>query len=119
MKTARPLVAAVAAACLTFGPGCLTLTPVGPLAKTLFPPPAAGNPEPGVTVATAADASSRPMLAPAPPPPPPTLLVTPGEASAANHQDVARRLVQEMEIDRKAIDSMPSYAEVSVVGESR
>ncbi len=119
MKTARPLMAAAAAACLTFGPGCLTLTPVGPLAKTLFPPPSAAAPEPGVTVTAAADAGSRPMLAPAPPPPPPTLLVTPGEASAANHQDVARRLVQEMDIDRKAAEAMPSYAEVSVVGGSR
>ena len=102
----RALAFTIAAAALS-QTGCLSLTPVGPLGKTLFagktPPPGAADKD---------DASPAAAPPPAPPPPAPTLLVTPGEVSAANAPDAARRLAQELAADEKAEGAMPSYAEV-------
>ncbi|MGL6095120.1 MAG: hypothetical protein ACRC7O_04870 [Fimbriiglobus sp.] len=98
------------------GLGCVHLQPVGPMAKTL------GYEEPrkksvnGVTVTAAKDASMGLRLPTAPPPVPPASLVTPGEVSDANSEQAKRRLIEEMDADRKAIDKMPRYAEVSVIG---
>ncbi len=97
------------------GLGCVHLEPVGPMAKALGTKPAATSAGPGVKVTAAQDAPMGPIIQNAPPPPLPALLVTPGEVSAANHQDAASRLMREMEADRKAIDSMPRYADVSVI----
>lgn len=104
----RTLAIAIAAlaVCQT---GCLSLTPVGPLGKTLF----AGKTPPPGSAADKDDAGPSAALPPAPPPPAPTLLVTPGEVSAANAPDAARRLAQELAADEKAEGAMPSYAEVS------
>ena len=77
------------------GVGCVTLQPVGPLAHKL------GSP-------------TGPKPAP-PAPVPPALLVTPGEVTEANHKQSVRRLIEEMEADRKAMESMPRTAEVSVI----
>ena len=94
--------------------GCLTLTPVGPFAKQLVSKPTATKP--GVTVTPAEDAPAGPIVTNPPPPPLPTLLVTPGEVTAANAADTMNRLIRELEADRAALEAMPITAEVSVVG---
>lgn len=105
----------VAALALIAAPGCMTITPAGPLAKIMKPAP-----KPDATVAAKpADASTKPMPPNAPPPPAPAFRVAPGEVSAANHADIARRLEEEMQQDRAAMDALPQYAEVSVVGGRR
>jgi hypothetical protein len=106
------LLAAVAGQC-----GCLGLKPVGPMAE-LFPPtnPATTKVAPGVKAGAAKDAAGPPALAPAPPPPAPSLLVSPAEVTPATADEMARKLAAELEADRKALEAMPKYAEVSVVG---
>ena len=100
--------------------GCLTLTPVGPMAKTLGTSEPPTQPAPGVTVTAAQDAPpGGPVLQPAPPPPAPALLVTPGEVTKANAADAASRLQEEFRADRRTMESMPRYSEVSVVKGSR
>jgi hypothetical protein len=113
----KPLATAIAAVVLGSGVGCVHFQPIGPLADSL-----AGSPAPvrqtagkGTTVTAAKDASAMPMLPDAPPPPAPTFLVTPGEVTEANHQNSARRLLDEMEADRKAMESMPKYPEMSII----
>ena len=41
--------------------------------------------------------------------------VTPGEVTPANAADAAKRLQQELETDRRSMEAMPKYREVSVV----
>jgi len=105
--------------CIAPAVGCFSIKPVGPLAKSMGKPGVDVSPEPGVTVTAAKDAPAGPMVQPAPAPPPPSLRVTPGEVNDTNYNDAARRLVEELEADRKAMESMPRYAEVSVVPGSR
>lgn len=101
--------------CSLVSVGCLGIQPVGPMAKMLNEEAPPTRPAPGVTVTAAKDAPGGPVIQQAPPPPLPALKVTPGEVNESNYQDVMRRLVEEMEADRKAMESMPRYAEVSVV----
>lgn len=91
--------------------GCVGVRPVGPMADVFpkAPPPKAAK------VGEAKDGSA-PALVPAPPPPAPALLVSPGEVSEATAEDMAKKLEQELDADRNAMDAMPRYAEVSVVG---
>jgi hypothetical protein len=96
------------------GLGCVHLQPVGPLAKE-FAGPAPASPAPGVTVTAPKDVAPKPVVQPAPAPAPPALLVTPGEVTEANHTDAARRLMEELEADRRAMESMPRPAEISVI----
>ena len=99
------------------GAGCVTLTPVGPMAKTL------GTTDPTRVTAEGARVkeltgkqAAGPLLTPAPPPTLPAMLVTPAEVSgAADAARAARRLTDELEADRKAAENMPRYAETSVV----
>jgi hypothetical protein len=98
------------------GTGCVHLQPIGPMAAAL------GKPQPMKRTAEGARVTELgpnkavvPLMRPALPPPPPAMLVTPAEVSEANHQQAARRLLDEMEADRKSLDSMPRYSEVSVV----
>ena len=114
----KPLTLAITAMILGNGIGCVHLQPVGPMAKTLGvqEPTVTSRPAPGVKVTSPRDANTMPMLPPAPPPSPPAVLVTPGEVTESNRQDAARRLIDEMEADRKAMDSMPRYAEISIIG---
>ena len=95
------------------GVGCLHLQPIGPLAD----PSAAATtrPAPGVTVKTPKEAEARPIVQAAPAPTPPALLVTPAEVTEANHKDAARRLMEELEADRRSMESMPRPAEISVI----
>jgi hypothetical protein len=91
------------------GLGCVHLQPVGPFAGQYAGPapasPAAGIPTP----------VPKPIVRPAPAPAPPALLVTPGEVTEANHADAARRLMEELEADRRSMEAMPRPAEISVI----
>jgi len=99
--------------------GCLSIKPVGPLAKQMGKPDIDTNPAPGVTVTAPKDAPQGPVVQAAPAPPPPSLRVTPGEVTDANYADAAKRLMEELEADRKSMEAMPRYAEVSVIPGSR
>lgn len=98
MKTTLLLTAAL----LVTGPGCLHFKAIGPFA----PPPAAAGP--------GGDAPE-PILREAPRPTPPAVYVTPSEVTAANADEALKRLSQELDTDRRTMDAMPKYAEVSVV----
>ncbi len=110
----RPLAFAILACSLT-GTGCLGIQPVGHMATMMNEEPPPTRTAPGVTVTAAKDAPGGPVIQQAPPPPLPSLKVTPGEVTESNYADAIRRLMEEMEADRKAMDAMPRYAEVSVV----
>ena len=88
----------------SFGTGCMTITPVGPMAK-MFPPKEkkeeAAVPEPIVTQA--------------PRPVPPAMLVTPGEVTEGNYQQAIEKLKQEMEQDRRSLEAMPKTSEISAM----
>lgn len=94
------------------GLGCVHLQPVGPFAGKLASPT---GPKPAPAGTPTANAPVMPPLQPAPAPVPPALLVTPGEVTEANQKQSVRRLIDEMEADRKAMESMPRSAEVSVI----
>lgn len=96
--------------------GCLSIQPVGIMAKHLGTRPAPSKSADGATVMPASDAAAGPQLAKAPPPPTPSFLVTPGEVTAATAADAAARLIKEMDADRQALSTFPNYAEVSTVG---
>ena len=100
---------------LLTGVGCLHIQPVGVMAKTLGTSPSPTRPAPGVTVVPAREVSQGPVVQPAPAPAPPALLVTPGEVTGANHQEKVRRLMEEMEADRRAMEAIPRPSEVSVI----
>lgn len=93
------------------GVGCVTLQPVGPLTTG----PTSASPAPGVTVTAPKDVASTPIIQPAPAPAPPALLVTPGEVTDANHADAARRLMEELEADRRSMEATPRPAVISVI----
>src|SRR5207237_1161101 len=65
--------------------------------------------------AAAAVTVAPPTVRPLPRPPPPAVYVTPGEVTEANHAEKVRRLLDEMEADRKALEAMPRASEVSVI----
>jgi hypothetical protein len=77
------------------------------------------RPAPGVTVTPPQDAPTGPVVQAAPPPPAPALFVTPGEVTEANYRQAIRRLTDELDADRKSLEAMPKYSEVSVVKGSR
>ena len=98
---------------LLCGLGCVHLQPVGPLMNPTGVVPAAESPK--VKETEAKDAVRMPTMTPLPPPPPPAVYVTPGEVTDANHAEKVRRLLDEMEADRKAMEAMPRASEVSVI----
>jgi hypothetical protein len=40
-------------------------------------------------------------------------LVSPSDIDASNHKEAVRKLVEEIELDRKATDEFPNYSSVS------
>lgn len=95
--------------------GCMGIRPVGPMAEVFPTKTTAAKVAPGAKVGPATD-SAGPVLPPAPPPPAPALLVSPAEVTPATADEMAKKLEAELEADRKAMEAMPRYAEVSVVG---
>ena len=104
---------AVVGLTLMCGLGCLHLQPVGPLMNPTGATPADDPPK--TKASEAKDMAAMPTVTPLPPPPPPAVYVTPGEVTEANHAEKARRLLDEMEADRKAMEAMPRASEVSVI----
>ena len=93
--------------------GCMTFKPVGPLlgkneAKR-------SSTEPNAIVTTPKDVGAMPMFEDAPPPPAPTRGVTVGDVTPGSAYDAAKKLKQELDQDRKAVEAMPNYVEVSHV----
>ena len=111
----KPLLLAAFAAALG-STGCLSVQPVGIMAKHLGTRPAPTKSADGATVMPATDAPTGPLLQKAPPPPTPSFLITPAEVNAATAADAVARLIKEMDADRQALSTFPNYAEVSTVG---
>jgi hypothetical protein len=106
---------ALALVVLSPGLGCVHFQPIGPLTKDMTVEAAAVRPTAeGKGVAPKA-AVPTPVIQPAPAPAPPALLVTPAEVTEANHADAVHRLMQELEADRRSMESMPRPAEISVI----
>lgn len=84
--------------------GCMNVRPVGVLADAL------PTPKPKVETVV-----PEPVVRQAGKPTPPALYVTPGEITAANAAEAAKRLQQELDTDRRAMEAMPQYSEVSTV----
>lgn len=85
--------------------GCTSIQPVGPMAKVF--PPKKDKKEDEVTPEPIVQQSPRPV--------PPAMLVTPGEVTEGNYQMAIEKLKQEMEQDRRSLESMPKPSEVSVL----
>ncbi|CAN5181079.1 hypothetical protein BH11PLA2_BH11PLA2_07540 [soil metagenome] len=83
--------------------GCLNIRLAGPLAD--------GRPSKAQDDAPVPE----PVVRQAPKPTPPALYVTPGEVTPANAADAAKRLQQELDTDRRGLDAMPKYTDVSVI----
>ena len=98
------------------GTGCVHLQPIGPMAATLGKPQPMKRTAEGARVAEIGpNMTTVALMRPALPPPPPAMLVTPAEVTESNHQQATRRLLEEMEADRKSLETMPRYSEISVV----
>jgi hypothetical protein len=80
---------------LLTGCAALNITPVGPLAEYA--------PKPAVETQTP-DA----VVRPAPRPTPPAVYITPAEVNTLNADDAAKRLQQELDTDRRALEAMPA-----------
>jgi hypothetical protein len=101
---------------LILSTGCTTITPVGPMAKVFGSASAAPKKvAPGVSVSEPIDSAGGPIVQQAPPPPIPTFLVSPGEVTDANTADIVKRVIQEMDADKQALDQFPKYSEISHV----
>lgn len=86
--------------------------PIGPLAEMQGLP---ANPKPGATKTSTSASSPEPVIREAPRPTPPALYVTPGEVTNGNSGEAEKRLQQELETDRRSMEAMPKYAEVSII----
>lgn len=97
--------------------GCVTLQPIGPLAKNFGGDPAGQvvTVDPVTKVAPAKDLPRGPVIQPAPPPTPPRTDVVPSEVTEANTADIIRRLQAELEADRRSAEAMPRPSELSVI----
>ena len=91
------------AALASFGLGCTTIQPVGVMTK-YFPKKEVKE-----------EAAVEPVVTQAPRPVPPAMLVTPGEVTDGNYQQAIEKLKQEMEQDRRSLETMPRTSEISVL----
>ena len=93
--------------------GCTGIKPIGPL--TTKNAPARSVTQPNAIVTSPKDIVAMPAFEDAPPPPVPTRSVTVGDVTPSGAHDAAKKLMLELDQDRKATDAMPNYAEVSRV----
>jgi len=95
--------------------GCMSFRPTGPIfGEDAVQPtmkPSKTNPNAMIAI----DGVPPPVLPDAPPPPAPVSLVSPGEIDASNHKEAVRKLVEEIELDRKATSEFPNYSSVSKI----
>src|SRR5204862_41548 len=89
------------------GAGCLHVQPVGPMAKMLGSDEKKSN--------LGGKPIDEPVTIPAPRPVPPAMLVTPGEVTDQNPQHATKKLMEELEQDRRSMEALPRPSEVSVV----
>ncbi len=94
--------------------GCMHVQPIGPLADT-FGGSKLANSDAKRSAIISPDNAKEPIIRAAPKPTPPALYVTPGEVTSSNVDEALKRLNQELETDRRGIDAMPKYAEISKV----
>jgi hypothetical protein len=89
--------------------GCMHFQPIGPLAEMQGLPanPALGEKP---TVPT-----PEPIIREAPKPTPPAVYISPSDVTPSNAAESMKKLQQELDTDRRGIDAMPRYAEVSNV----
>ncbi|MGL4419864.1 MAG: hypothetical protein ACRCZF_04285 [Gemmataceae bacterium] len=87
--------------------GCTHIQPVGPLADSLGLPtkPTKGPGKPS-------EPDPEPIVQQAPRPSLPAVFVTPGEVTGLNAEDAAKRLQQELDTDRRAMEAMPRISEM-------
>ena len=96
--------------------GCMSFRATGPLAGQMgAPAPTTKQSRTDPNAQIALDPLGVPTLPEAPPPPAPTQLVTPSEIDAANAGDAVKKLMQEIETDRKMTEQFPNYPVVSKI----
>lgn len=96
---------------LTPAVGCLQFRGTGPIfGDGPTAKPSATNP-----AAMILPDGTAPVLPAAPPPPAPAHLISAADIDAANHADAVKKLVDEIEQDRRAADRFPNYSSVSRV----
>ena len=93
--------------------GCMSFRPTGPIFGGDAPPPTMRPSKTNPNAMIAIDGVPPPVLSEAPPPPAPVHLVSPGEIDSTNHKDAVKKLVEEIELDRKATAEFPNYSTVS------
>ena len=93
--------------------GCSSFKPVGPIIGKNAPARSAA--QPNAVVTSPRDLGAMPTFADAPPPPAPTRNVVPGDVTTEGANDAAKKLMFELEQDRKAAAAMPNFTEVSHV----
>jgi len=93
--------------------GCNSFKPVGPIIGKNTPKRSAA--QPNAVVTSPKDIGAMPTFADAPAPPAPTRNVVPGDVTTEGANDAAKKLMLELEQDRKAVAAMPNYTEVSHV----
>ena len=81
--------------------GCLNVQPVGPLAKITGAPKGKPLTKDDLEQATA----------PAPRPVPPAMLVTPGDVTAENADEIVRKSMVELQTDGKSTANVPLVSE--------
>lgn len=83
--------------------GCASIRPIGPLAQMQGLTPDGKTPE----------HTPEPIVREGPRPTTPAVYVTPSEVTTTNVDEALKRLNQELETDRRTMEAMPRYAEVS------
>lgn len=91
--------------------GCTNLKPVGPFTGSTAPTRSVN--QPNAVVMSPKDISVMPTFEDGPPPPAPSRTVTVGDVSPTSGHAAADKLMQEIEKDRKGVDAIPNYTEVS------
>jgi len=97
--------------------GCMTLTPVGPLAGAFTSArPVAGSGASRAPIVTAPmDVAAMPPAQDAPPPPRPAFLVGPEDVNESTARDVERKLTSELDQDRRSARQIAPTSEVSTI----
>lgn len=93
--------------------GCTNLKPVGPFTGSTAPTRSVN--QPNAIVMPPKDISAMPKFEDGPAPPAPLRTVTVGDVTPASGHSAAEKLMQEIESDRKGVDAIPNYTEVSRV----
>jgi hypothetical protein len=97
----------IAAVLTLSGAGCLHVQPVGLGAKMIGVDEKKSN--------LGGKPVDEPVTVQAPKPVPPAMLVTPGEVTDQNPQHATKKLMEELDQDRRNMEAMPRPSDVSVL----